>query len=752
MANHKNIAKAASLMLVAILLSRILGLVREIIIAGQFGQGGDVSAYTAAFNLPDLLYFFLSSGALSSAFIPVFTELFQNGKQKEAWQVFSIIASLMGIVLTAIIIIAEIYAPPLVTIFAVPGFAAKNPDLVPITIALTRIIMPCQLFFFMGGIMMGTLEARQKFDARAAGPVIYNLGIIAGAILFGHWVGIKGLAFGTLIGAFVGNIVYTYYCLKKEGFEYKFSLNLKHSGVIKVAVLALPVILGLSLPQINVIINKLFASWISESAPAALNYANRLMQLPLGIFAQAAGTAILPALSSYAAAKEFDKMKSAIGYGIKTIMIENIPATIFMAIMADPLVRTIYMSNAFTSADVPITAIALTFYSLGIFAWAGQAIVARGFFAIQNTMTPVIIGTISTLIFIPLNFIFLKTLGNGGLALSTTVAVIINFLALTVCLKKRLGGIDGANIFRTLKKIFIATAVMTIVCFGVKYAGYELLGTWQLQNGDIKSPEKLAFLITSSNDIKNQNIKAYISKDTRLNALRYNKYEDIQNDLNKDICNYLNELLKSNAFGKKNIIDNRKAVDKIFASSLKGFKSSTSPMANMILGKENATKMLSDPSGLYKPSDILNTSAFLNDAQEGKSEVEKTIRNGLSNSLKGKISVYEVLANDIITLPDNLRKDLNDFIINHNTKENINKNTISQKHNRQLLSEIYPDYVKIRPCMRIESKMGSLITVTIALILCGGVYFFILKKLKVEEVEDIIAHIMRKKKKKQTDI
>ena len=175
-----NIAKAASLMVFAILLSRLLGLVREMIIANQFGQGGAVSAYTAAFNLPDLLYFFLSSGALSSAFIPVFTQYFHNGKQKEAWQIFSIIGSLMGLVLITIVIFAEIYCKPLVVAFAVPGFAAKNPDLVPLTVLLTRIILPCQVCFFMGGLMMGTLEARQNFKAAAASPVIYNLGIIFG--------------------------------------------------------------------------------------------------------------------------------------------------------------------------------------------------------------------------------------------------------------------------------------------------------------------------------------------------------------------------------------------------------------------------------------------------------------------------------------------------------------------------------------------------------------------------------------------
>ena len=182
MSQHKNVTKAASLMLVAILLSRILGLVRDVLIARQFGQGGVVSAYTSAFNIPDLLYFFLSSGALSSAFIPVFTERFNTGREKEAWQIFSIIACFMGLVLTGAIILAWIFARPLVCAIAVPGFVENNPELIPLTTLLTRIILPCQLFFFLGGLMMGTLESRQNFKARAAGPVIYNIGIIFGRI------------------------------------------------------------------------------------------------------------------------------------------------------------------------------------------------------------------------------------------------------------------------------------------------------------------------------------------------------------------------------------------------------------------------------------------------------------------------------------------------------------------------------------------------------------------------------------------
>lgn len=455
-------------MMVAILASRLLGLVREMLIADQFGQGGIVSAYTNAFNLPDLLYFLLSSGALSAAFIPVFTQCLQTGRRHEAWQVFSIIACFMGLVLALAIVLSEIFTLPLVRYLAVPGFVESHPELVPQTAVLTRIILPSQLMFFFGGLMMATLESRQNFRARAAVPVIYNLGIIFGVVLLSRWFSIEGVAWGALIGAFAGNIVYTFYTLKKEGYEFHPSLDLRHPGVIRVAKLAIPVILGLSLPQIDVIINKWFASYVADWAPAALNYANRLMQVPLGVFAQAAGTAILPTLSAYAARNAIGELRSGVSFGLRAVLALNIPATFFMVIMADPIVRTAYLAGKFTGADVGRTEIALIFYSVGLFAWAGQAILARGFFAMQDTVTPIVLGTIATVVFIPMSYVLMITMGHGGLALATSIAAALHMLALAWFLRKRLHGIEGARVLASVGRIMIASCVMGAVCIGIR--------------------------------------------------------------------------------------------------------------------------------------------------------------------------------------------------------------------------------------------------------------------------------------------
>jgi putative peptidoglycan lipid II flippase len=468
MTSYKTITKATGLMMAAILASRLLGLIREMLIARQFGQTAVVSAYGVAFNLPDLLYFFMSSGALSGAFIPVFTERLQTGRQKEAWEVFSIIACFMGLVLGFAILLAEIFTDPLVRWLAAPGFAKDSPELIPLVVSLTRIILPSQLFFFLGGLMMGTLESRQNFRARAAGPVIYNLGIIFGVVVLSRWLDIRGLAWGALGGAFLGNIGYTFYTLKKAGFEFYPSLNLRHPAVRRVGALALPVIFGLSLPQIDVIINRWFATFVSDISVAALNYANRLMQVPLGVFAQAAGTAILPTLSVYAAKNATSDLRSGVSFGLRAVLALNIPASVFMVVMADPIIRTVYMSGKYTSNDVAAASGALAFYSIGIFAWAGQAIVARGFFAMQDTITPVVIGSAVTLVFIPLNYVLMSAMGHNGLALATSVAATIHLIGLVFFLRKRLHGLEGGKIAISLGKVLAATGLMTLSVIAIK--------------------------------------------------------------------------------------------------------------------------------------------------------------------------------------------------------------------------------------------------------------------------------------------
>jgi len=803
MTSHKNFKRAAGLMLVAVLASRLLGLVREMLIARQFGSTGMVSAYYAAFNLPDLLYFFLSSGALSSAFIPEFTKRFETGKKKEAWEVFSIIACFMGLVLLAAVIIFWIYAKPLVCILAVPGFVTKYPELVPLTMLLTRIILPCQLFFFLGGLMSATLESRQKFSARAAGPVIYNLGIIFGAVVLAKWFHIAGLAIGTLIGAFIGNIAYTWYCMRREGYEFYPSLNLRHPGVIRVAQLALPVIFGLGLPQIDVIINRWFASFVSASAPADLNFANRLMQVPLGIFAQAAGTAILPMLSAYAAKNAFADMRSGVSYGLRGIMVESLPATAFMIVMADPLVRAIYMSGEFRPSSVAPVAILLIWYSVGIFAWAGQRIVAPGFFAMQDTLTPVLIGTVSTIIFIPLNMILMKSMGAPGIALATTIGISLHFLGMTWFLRKRLHGLEGGAVLRTVSLSIVAAVAMAVVCFGVRLGMSRVVGSWQLQDGDFRKPAAFASRLQQEHTALSDHLYANVSPSTRrmiadereaarMTPMVRTMLLGEMNQLLSDPSFYseqrfarvvipsdVSEMIRKHPTGDRLYKMNRRLLEATYLDTIRQGRPTWMQLTLARLVDPDADTGDSDP-GALRPRSIVDIRRLGIEMQDPGSLDKKLphppcepvsgyIVSHLSSGARSQLARFVELSKSGAQMPEALMHDLNQTISQGAiygperedgltpspkllalAEQNPNGRPLAEL-NRRMLEEAYPDEILTRPMARVEGRFGSVLTVLLAMLLGGAVYLALLKVFKVDEMDYLWSALRRKLSRRRPD-
>lgn len=468
----KTVTKAAGIMMAAILVSRILGLVREMVIANQFGGGGDVSAYRMAFVLPDTLYFLLSSGALSSAFIPVFTEYWTKGEREEAWKVFSVIGTFIFLVLGGMILLCEIFARQIMPIVAM-GFAKEHPELLEQTIVLTRIVLPSQMFFFMGGLIIATLYSRQHFLAPAVGPIIYNIFIIAGGVLLAATAGVAGLTWGALVGAFVGNFLLQWFVVRKMGVQFKPSLNLRHPGVVKVGKLALPVILGLSLPYVDVIVNHWFAAFLQEGAVAALGFANRLMQVPLGVFGQAAAVAFFPTLAAQAARKEMGELRRSVSFGLRGILLLTVPSSVLMIVLSKPIVTMLFQHGKFTPAEGSLAASALVFYAIGIAGWSGQAVITRGFYALQDTVVPVVTGTISTIIFVPLNWILMQPMGHNGLALATSISATLNMVALLEILRRRLGGINGRQVLQSFVKVTLSSVAAGAVAWAMMRAASQ---------------------------------------------------------------------------------------------------------------------------------------------------------------------------------------------------------------------------------------------------------------------------------------
>lgn len=470
-------------MMAAILASRLLGLVRNAVISHQLGQKTAADIYAGAFQIPDLLFFLIAGGALSSSFIPVFTEKMTLGKREEAWHLFSSVASVMFVVISAFVILGEVFAIPLTRIVN-PGFS-QTPGMVETTARLTRIVLPAQLCFFLGGILMGVQYALHKFKIAALGPVIYNAGIIFGGVVLYPFLGLPGMCWGALLGAIVGNFGLQLWAVRREGMQFRVSFDYKHPDVMKVWKLMLPVVLGVALPQVSIWINRAFATNLSKGSVAALTNANQVMQVPLGLFAQAMAVAIFPTLSALAAEKRYAELRSTSSRGIRNLLFLTIPASVFMVILAVPAIQFLYQSGKFTGDDALVAAGAFSVYGLGIFAWSAQSILSRSFYALQDTVTPVVIGTLVTFIFIPLNVLFMNGLHMGiqGLALATTIAAILHMAAMMWVLRNRLRGFEMGPLLLSVGKTTLASAIAGVVCWLSKSAVDHLFHS---PNGHVK--------------------------------------------------------------------------------------------------------------------------------------------------------------------------------------------------------------------------------------------------------------------------
>ena len=393
------IARATGLMMVTVLLSRILGVARDAIISHYFGRGPQTDAYNAAFTVPDLLFYLLQSGALSSTIVPIITEFRQQGKDKAADKTVSTVASAIFVFIGLLICIMWINARAL-TIFLNPGFDDAR---IAMAVPLTRVLLPAQMFFFLGGLLMGVLYSRKQFLIPALGPVIYNSGIIFGGVVLRHWLGIHGLVWGAIAGAGVGNFLIPLVAVKRLGVDLRPCFEVTSPSVMKVWRMLLPIGLGVSLPNIDQIVNKAFASYLGPGDTTAIMNAYRLMLLPIGVFAQAMALAAFPTLSAQAAEKNLPAMRRTMNQSLRNILFLTVPASALMFLLAEPIITLLLQSGKYTHADTLVTAAALRSLSLGIFAWSCQSLLTRGFYALQNSKVPVISGAIVSVLFVAMN-------------------------------------------------------------------------------------------------------------------------------------------------------------------------------------------------------------------------------------------------------------------------------------------------------------------------------------------------------------
>jgi putative peptidoglycan lipid II flippase len=435
------VARAAALLLVATLLSRVLGLARDVLVSKYFGVSQFTDAYKAAFTLPDLFFFLIAGGALTSATVPVFSHYLERGEEEEAWKVFSVFMGAIALAVAVVIAAGMLWMGPLLTVI-VPGFRGDAAQMA-LTVRLTRIVFPAQIFFFAGGLMMSALYVRNRFLLPALGPIVYNLGIIAGGAV-GAWrlgphAGVEGLCWGVLGGALVGNVGIQVIALRRAGIRFRPCWELGHPGVRRAARLVLPVMLGLSLTCLHAVLTRPFGSFLPVGSITWLDNANKVMQLPMSLFAHALGTALFPAFAALAARGDLPGLRRQLRRGMQAIFFATVPLSLLMPVLAEPLVRLLFQWGRFTPADTHATAAATAYYSLALFAHCGSGIATRAFYAVQATAEPVVMGLLSTAVYIALNLALMGPMGANGLALSMSIAAGVNLLGLLLLLERRLG-------------------------------------------------------------------------------------------------------------------------------------------------------------------------------------------------------------------------------------------------------------------------------------------------------------------------
>lgn len=454
--------------------SRALGLVREIAISYQFGTSASLDAYIAAFRIPDLLFNLVAGGALASALIPPFTKLLNDGDVKASWRLATQVINLVFVVVAALCVLAALFAESLVRVSVGVGFDAMQQQL---TASLMRLMLVTPAVFAVSGIVMGILNAHQEFLLPAAAPVMYNLSIIAGALVLAPTFGVYGLAIGVVAGAFLHLLIQLPWLIKHR-IEYTPHLGIHDEGVRHVVQLVLPRTLGIAAVQFNFLVNTILASTLAAGSLAALNYAFLLILLPIGVIAQSIATVLFPMFSRLFAADDVDGLRRAFSTGFRVTLFLTVPATIGLMLLARPIIQILLQRGAFTEQSTNMTLVALEFFAVGLFAHAGLETITRAFYAMHDTATPVRIGIASVAVNVVLSLILIGPLVQGGLALANSIATTLEMVTLLFLLRPRLKGVDGKRILVSGLKMSAGAAVMALaitLCGFAPFAQNSLL-------------------------------------------------------------------------------------------------------------------------------------------------------------------------------------------------------------------------------------------------------------------------------------
>jgi putative peptidoglycan lipid II flippase len=461
----RGIARSAGLTGTATLVSRLLGLVRDQVLAAVFGAGNQMDAFVVAFRVPNLVRDLFAEGALSAAFVPTFTRHLANHGRSDAWRLGNSVLNALTLVTGIVVILGVIFAAPIVTLLA--GDYAEVPGKLELTILLTRIVLPFLTLAALAAAVMGMLNSLHHYFVPSLAPAWFNVATILGATVVVPVMvrlgqpAIHAIALATLAGG-VLQIAVQWPALRQEGFRYAFLIDWRHPGLRRVLLLMGPGALGLAATQINVFVNTFLATGQGTGAVSWLAYAFRLMYLPIGLFGVSIATALLPVASSHAVHDDRSAIRQTLIRGLGLMLMLNVPASVGLIVLATPIVRVLFERGEFTAADTAATAAAVQMYAVGLVGYATARIASPVFYALGRSRVPVVASVAAVAVNIASSLLLVRVMGFRGLALGTAVAALSHGALALWLLRRQLGGIAGGELLTRFSRIAAAALVMGV--------------------------------------------------------------------------------------------------------------------------------------------------------------------------------------------------------------------------------------------------------------------------------------------------
>jgi putative peptidoglycan lipid II flippase len=449
---NRQIARAAGTVMFAFVLSQLIGLAAKILTANAYGTGPESEAFFAANRFSDILFNLVAGGALASAFIPTFTGLLTQDERASAWRLASAVANLITLVLILLGIFAYIFAPQVVRYILAPGYALTDPAKAALTAELLRIQLAAPVIFGLSGLLMGILNAHQKFLLPALAPSMYSIGWIIGIKLLAPYIGVYGLAWGVVVGACLHLLIQAPALFRLPFRSYLPTFGLHLPTVREVARLMAPRLLGVAAVQLNFLLNTYLASQQPAGSVTGISLAFPLMMMPEAAIAQSIAIAALPTFSAQVASGKPGEMRASLAATIRGVLLLAIPSSLGLILLRKPVVSLIYQRGSFTAFSTELVAWPLLWYSTGLVGHCVVEIVARAFYALHDTKTPVMVGIAAMTLNLGFSLAFsawfasLGWMPHGGLALANSLATVLEMIGLLYLMRRRLGGLEGRSI------------------------------------------------------------------------------------------------------------------------------------------------------------------------------------------------------------------------------------------------------------------------------------------------------------------